>query len=91
MPTPADLPRWRALQNVVLALAHLGRSPAAAALLLAQELPAAAHGSKTGAQLPAGSRTVQMSRDPEAEGKAADTKARADGLKAEITKRAARK
>ena len=70
-------------------LEHVAKVIAALALNVAR--PAAAHGSKTGAQLPAGSRTVQMSRDPEAEGKAADTKARADGLKAEITKRAARK
>jgi hypothetical protein len=47
LPDQPDLPeaaRWRALQNVVLALASQGRSEAAGALLLADEAEAAAAG-----------------------------------------------
>lgn len=43
-PAPPEAPRWRALQNVVLALAGLGRSSEAAALLAADEAAARAQG-----------------------------------------------
>lgn len=43
-PAPADAPRWRAQQNVVLALARQGRCAEAARLLLADEAAAQAHG-----------------------------------------------
>lgn len=43
-PALPDAPRWRALQNVVLALAGLGRCSEAAALLAADEAAAMAHG-----------------------------------------------
>lgn len=43
-PAPPEAPRWRALQNVVLALAGLGRCSEAAALLAADEAAARAHG-----------------------------------------------
>lgn len=43
-PAPPDAPRWRALQNVVLALARLGRCGEAAALLADDEAAARAHG-----------------------------------------------
>ena len=43
-PELPDAPRWRALQNVVLALAGLGRCGEAAALLAADEAAARAHG-----------------------------------------------
>ena len=47
-PTPPldDAPRWRALQNVVLALAQQGQAARAQALLLADEAAAAAHGAQ---------------------------------------------
>lgn len=44
-PALPDAPRWRALQNVVLAMAATGRSVDAAALLLADEPAALAQGS----------------------------------------------
>ena len=45
LPTLPDLLRWRALQNVVLAMAWQGRCEAAGALLLRDESLAAGHGS----------------------------------------------
>ena len=44
LPALAAAPRWRALQNVVLALAHQGDCDRAASLLLADETAAAAEG-----------------------------------------------
>ena len=43
-PAPADLPRWRALQNIVQALAAQGRCAEAAVLLAADEAAAATLG-----------------------------------------------